>query len=124
MKKTRVLLLAALFGATAAQANDLLTVYREAVAYDAQFAAAKASLAAGKEKEAQGLSGLLPTEAVRFLGAMGDEDRERLLETLDADLRTQLRELMSYTENTAGSATHRMTTPQGSSPTLTSPSFA
>jgi len=49
------------------------------------------------------LSGLLPTEAVRFLGAMNDEDRERLLDTLDVDLRTQLRELMTYPEDTAGS---------------------
>ncbi len=49
------------------------------------------------------LSGLLPTEAVRFLGAMSDEDRARLMETLEADLRSQLRELMTYPENTAGS---------------------
>ncbi len=61
MKKTHILLVAALLGATAARANDLLTVYREALAYDAQFAAARASLAAGKEKEAQGLAGLLPS---------------------------------------------------------------
>ena len=61
MKKTLALLISALLGATSAQANDLLTVYREAQAYDAQFAAARASLAAGKEKDAQGLSGLLPT---------------------------------------------------------------
>jgi outer membrane protein len=61
MNKTLAILIAAALGAGSAQANDLLTVYREAVAYDAQFAAARASLAAGKEKEAQGLAGLLPT---------------------------------------------------------------
>ncbi|MGH8518121.1 MAG: magnesium transporter MgtE N-terminal domain-containing protein, partial [Panacagrimonas sp.] len=48
------------------------------------------------------LAGLLPTEAVRFLGAMEDEERNRVLETLDPDLRTQLRELMSYPDDTAG----------------------
>lgn len=48
------------------------------------------------------LSGLLPTEAVRFLGAMEDEDRARLLETLEPDLRAQLRELMTYPDDTAG----------------------
>jgi outer membrane protein len=61
MNKTLAILISATLGATSAQANDLLSVYREAVAYDAQFAAAKASLAAGREREAQGLSGLLPT---------------------------------------------------------------
>ena len=49
------------------------------------------------------LSGLLPTEAVRFLGAANDEDRERLLDTLEPDLRAQLRELMTYPEDSAGS---------------------
>jgi magnesium transporter len=48
------------------------------------------------------LAGLLPTEAVRFLGAMEDDDRARLLGTLDSDLRTQLRELMTYPDDTAG----------------------
>ncbi|MBU0750970.1 MAG: TolC family outer membrane protein [Gammaproteobacteria bacterium] len=61
MKKTLALMIAAALGAGSAQANDLLTVYREAVAHDAQFAAARASQAAGKEKEAQGLAAVLPT---------------------------------------------------------------
>lgn len=61
MKKTISLLLAG-FGlaASAANAADLLSVYRDAVAYDAQFAAARASLDAGRERLPQGRSGLLP----------------------------------------------------------------
>ena len=46
------------------QAADLLQVYREAVANDATFAAARDTLAAGQEKTAQGLSGLLPNVAL------------------------------------------------------------
>ena len=44
-----------------AAAQDLLTVYREAVAYDATYAAAKRSAEAGREKGSQGLALLLPT---------------------------------------------------------------
>jgi len=42
------------------RAADLLEVYNQAKAYDAQFAAARAALDAGKEKYPQGLAGLLP----------------------------------------------------------------
>lgn len=62
MRKT---LFVALFaGATVAleaRAIDLLQVYREALANDAQFASARAALTAGQEREAQGRAGLLPT---------------------------------------------------------------
>ncbi|MDP2809362.1 MAG: TolC family outer membrane protein [Rhodocyclaceae bacterium] len=61
MKKSLALLIVALFGATNATAGDLLTVYREALAYDASFAAARASLDASREKLPQGRAGLLPT---------------------------------------------------------------
>lgn len=44
-----------------AQAADLMGVYQEAQGYDAQFAAARAQLDAGREKLPQGRSGLLPT---------------------------------------------------------------
>jgi outer membrane protein len=44
----------------AASAADLLSVYRDAAGYDAQFAAARASRDAGIEKLPQGRSGLLP----------------------------------------------------------------
>ena len=44
----------------AAAAADLVSVYREAINYDAQFASARASLEAGREKLPQGRAGLLP----------------------------------------------------------------
>ena len=47
-----------------AQAADLLQDYREALANDAVFASARASLAAGAEREPQGRAGLLPTVGV------------------------------------------------------------
>ena len=59
MKKS-LLALACLITATA-QGADLLDVYRDAAAYDAQFASAKAALEAGREKLPQGRAGLLPT---------------------------------------------------------------
>jgi outer membrane protein len=45
----------------AAHGADLMAVYRDALAYDAQFAAAKATVDAGREKLPQGRSGMLPT---------------------------------------------------------------
>ena len=44
-----------------ASAEDLLQVYKDARAYDAQFAAARFALQAGMEKLPQGRAGLLPT---------------------------------------------------------------
>ena len=44
-----------------AHGADLMAVYRDAVAYDAQYAAARAALEAGREKLPQGRAGLLPT---------------------------------------------------------------
>jgi len=44
-----------------AHGADLLAVYRDALAYDAQFASARAALEAGREKLPQGRAGLLPT---------------------------------------------------------------
>ena len=52
--------LAVLLDAGAAQAADLLQVYRDALANDAQFAAAKEQLAAGQERVPQARAGLLP----------------------------------------------------------------
>jgi outer membrane protein len=54
------LLLTALFFAMPALAADLLQVYREALANDAQYAAARAAAEAGREKAPQGVAGLLP----------------------------------------------------------------
>ena len=61
MNKTIALMLAGLAVAGPAGAADLLSVYREAVGYDGQFASARAALDAGREKLPQGRSGLLPT---------------------------------------------------------------
>lgn len=61
MKKILPLLLAGSLFAGATHAADLLSVYREALGYDAQFAASRAALEAGREKLPQGRSGLLPT---------------------------------------------------------------
>lgn len=46
--------------APAAHATNLTDVYRDALAYDAQYAAARAAYEAGKEKAVQGRAGLLP----------------------------------------------------------------
>ncbi|MDD5249236.1 MAG: TolC family outer membrane protein [Rhodocyclaceae bacterium] len=61
--RTRMLVavLAAGLAAGTAWGADLITVYRDALAYDAQFASAKASVEAGREKLPQGRAGLLPT---------------------------------------------------------------
>jgi outer membrane protein len=57
-------LLASAFVSLNAQATDLIQVYQQALANDATFASARASLAAGREKVIQGRSGLLPTVGV------------------------------------------------------------
>ena len=57
-------LLAGAFLSLNAHAIDLLQVYREALANDAQYASARAQLAAGQEKSTQGRAGLLPTVGV------------------------------------------------------------
>lgn len=65
MKNFRSLTLAAAFcliGST--QAADLRSVYQDALAYDAQYAAAQAALLAGREKLPQGRAGLLPNIAL------------------------------------------------------------
>ena len=77
MRLTR---LAPLFAATLfachAQAADLLQVYREALANDAVFASARASLAAGVERAPQGLAGLLPSLGINgsYVRAHSDVD--------------------------------------------------
>ena len=63
MQSTLKILIALTFAGSAlsAQSADLLQAYRDATAYDAQFAAARAARAAGLEKLPQGRAGLLPT---------------------------------------------------------------
>ena len=43
-----------------AQAADLIQVYQQALANDAQYASARAALSAGMERVPQGMAGLLP----------------------------------------------------------------
>lgn len=74
MKKLLPLILAGSLCAGGTQAADLLSVYREAVNYDAQFAAARAALDAGREKLPQGRSGLLPTLSVAANTTWNDID--------------------------------------------------
>lgn len=50
-----------LFGPLLAQGADLMSFYRDALAYDAQFAAARAAAEAGRTALAQGRAGLLPS---------------------------------------------------------------
>ncbi|GAB2181301.1 TolC family outer membrane protein [Denitratisoma sp. agr-D3] len=57
-------LFGALLLAGAAQGADLLAVYRDALGYDAQYAAAKAAADAGREALPQGRAGLLPNIAL------------------------------------------------------------
>ncbi|HMW16642.1 MAG TPA: TolC family outer membrane protein [Accumulibacter sp.] len=54
------LFLAGLTAATSALASDLLQVYRQALTYDAQYAAARAATEMGREKLPQARAGLLP----------------------------------------------------------------
>lgn len=54
-------LIASAFLSINAQAADLIQVYKQALANDAAFASARASLAAGKERVPQGRAALLPT---------------------------------------------------------------
>ncbi len=58
---TTLIALAFVGNALNVQAADLLQVYRDAVGFDAQYAAARASRDAGLEKLPQGRAGLLPT---------------------------------------------------------------
>lgn len=55
------MLLASAFVSFDANAIDLIQVYQQALANDATYASARASLAAGRERVAQGRAGLLPT---------------------------------------------------------------
>ena len=75
MKKLSLLVAAACLSGTVG-ATDLLQVYRMALDNDPQFLAARYQQDAGREKEAQGLSGLLPTLGVSANTQWNDVDRE------------------------------------------------
>ena len=76
MHKVISLLVAGGF-ASLAQAADLMAVYRDAVAYDAQYASARAALDAGREKLPQGRTGLLPTVGLAASTTWNDVDTTR-----------------------------------------------
>jgi outer membrane protein len=65
-------LIASAFLSLNANAADLIQVYQQALANDAVYASARASLAAGREKVPQGRAGLLPT--VGLSGSYGRND--------------------------------------------------
>ncbi|MDP2132729.1 MAG: TolC family outer membrane protein [Sulfuritalea sp.] len=83
MRKVLPLMIAASISASGlarlAHGADLMAVYRDAVAYDAQFAAARAALDAGREKLPQGRSGLLPTIGLGASTTWNDVDTTRRL---------------------------------------------
>ncbi|MDP1733909.1 MAG: TolC family outer membrane protein [Sulfuritalea sp.] len=56
---------------------DLMAVYRDAVAYDAQYASARAALEAGRERLPQGRTGLLPTIGLAASTTWNDVDTTR-----------------------------------------------
>ena len=84
MKKFNVLLLAALCVGTA-RAADLLTAYQDAMTHDAQFAAARAALDAGREKLPQGRAGLLPTVSASANTFWNDESWKARSFGIDTD---------------------------------------
>ncbi|HEU4372397.1 MAG TPA: TolC family outer membrane protein [Telluria sp.] len=65
-------LIASAFVSLNVQAADLIQVYQQALANDAVYASARASLAAGREKVPQGRAGLLPT--IGISGSYGRND--------------------------------------------------
>ena len=57
-----------------AQAADLIQVYQQALANDAQYASARAALSAGMERVPQGLSGLLPQVSASGTNTRGNQE--------------------------------------------------
>jgi outer membrane protein len=77
------LLLVALTSAAPVPAADLLQLYRDALSYDAQYAAARATAAAGREKEPQALAGLLPSITATGNTFWNDTDYKVKVESLN-----------------------------------------
>jgi outer membrane protein len=67
-------LLASAFLSLNAQAADLIQVYQQALANDAVYASARASLAVGRERVPQGRAGLLPTVGLSGSFTRNDND--------------------------------------------------
>ncbi|MDC8759540.1 TolC family outer membrane protein [Janthinobacterium fluminis] len=62
------------FFSLSAQAADLVQVYQQALANDAQYASARAALAVGREQVPQGLAGLLPVAAISGSNSRGHDE--------------------------------------------------
>jgi outer membrane protein len=77
MNKALSLMIAGCLSAGAAHGADLMAVYRDALAYDAQYAGARAAVEAGREKLPQGRSGLLPTIGLAANTTWNDIDSTR-----------------------------------------------
>ena len=71
-------LIASAFLSLNAQAVDLLQTYQQALANDAQFASARAAMAAGQERLPQGRAGLLPV-----IGVGGSVSRNEIEDVRD-----------------------------------------
>lgn len=69
-----LLLVSSLALGQAAWSADLLTAYRDAVSYDSQYVAARATLAAGREVLPQARAGLLPNVALSANALRNDVD--------------------------------------------------
>jgi outer membrane protein len=77
-------LLASAFVSLNAHAIDLIQVYQQALANDATFASARASLAAGRERVPQGRAGLLPTIGLSGAYGKNNSDQSQFVPTQDA----------------------------------------
>ncbi|KQZ43213.1 TolC family outer membrane protein [Duganella sp. Root1480D1] len=79
-----VLVSSALFSLNA-QAADLVQVYKQALANDATYASARAALAAGQERTAQGRSQLLPTVGLSGTALKNSGDQTDRIKGLSGD---------------------------------------
>lgn len=71
-----------------AHPGDLMSLYRSALAYDAQYRAASASLKAGREALPQARAGLLPTLSAQVSSQQTDLNSQRLLQGLEPEKRS------------------------------------
>jgi len=74
---TLATLITGVFLSMSAHSTDLLQVYREALANDAQFASARASLSAGQERIVQGRANILPVIGITGNVGRTSQDLER-----------------------------------------------
>lgn len=81
--------MAAVLSASSPFAADLVQVYREALSYDAQYAAARAAAEAGREKLPQALAGLLPTIAATGNTFANDSSFDTQINNLSTNTRNR-----------------------------------